>query len=222
MLPSLQNGNNIDCYGAEASKVGGRNIFPWTQAMERHRRQQYDVFVYQIENIDKLDFVFKFSKQMPGVAVIHDLNCSRFYSKEKVLENVQKNSLIPQISSDLDGFDLKNPHLKNFYLDPYLYSLIRIFTSPKTFADYKNICEKCGALGERIEDSHTYVMSCLNAFAGDDEAGVRNLASDFLGILRKNLVYLKSNLAKWERYMYYRGGQVITPDVSNMTSPARF
>ena len=206
MLPSLQNGNNIDCYAAEASTIGGRNILSWTQAMERHRKQQYDVFVYQIENIEKLDFVFKFLKQMPGIVIIHDLNCSRFYSKENVLENAQKTSLVPRISSDIDSFDTMNPLLNKFCLDPYLYSLVRIFTNPKTFADYKNLCAKCCTLSEHIEDAHAYVMSCLQAFTGDgDGSGIRNLTSDFLSILRKNLNYLNSSRAKWEKYMFYRG-----------------
>jgi len=207
MLPLLQNGNEVDCYGAVSSSVGGRNIFSWTQAIERHRKQPYDVFVYQVENIEKSHFVFQSLKQMPGVVVIHDLNCSRFRVGEDVLESSQKNSLIPQISSDLDHFDLMHPLLKDFCLDPYLYSLIRIFTNPKIAADYKNLCVKCGTLSDRVDDSHTYVLPCLQAFASNDGgAGVRTLAGDFLAILRQNSDYLKSNLAKWERYMFYRGG----------------
>ena len=209
VLPLLREGNDIDCYGAEAFTADGQSVFSWTEAMGRHRRQQYDVFIYQIENVDKLGFVFKFLKQMPGVVIIHDLNCLRFYGRDNVLENPQKNSLVPKISSDLDHFNLMNPLLNNFCLDPYLYSLIRIFTNPRTSLDYKNLCAKCGesiySAGEPTEDSHTYVLSCLQAFADSGGEDVRSLAGDFCTILENNLSYLKGSLARWEKYMYYRG-----------------
>jgi hypothetical protein len=132
------------------------------------------------------------------------LNCSNFYTQKYALSHSQKNSLVPQILSELSNLDVTDPLLNKFYLEPYTRSLIRIFINPRTYAEWNNLCSKQNIFGVQIKDNHSYVIPCLEAFAGGKQEHLQIIADKLQEILVTNESYLKTSLAKWERYTFYR------------------
>ncbi|MDR2337259.1 MAG: hypothetical protein LBE20_01245 [Deltaproteobacteria bacterium] len=205
VLPLLIVNNEIDNYGNELLEVENFKILPFTSAINNHRKLPYDTFIYQVENNTKLEFIFKLLKQIPGVVIVHDLNCSSFDSSGFALEHPQKDSLTPRIFSDLSNFDLINPLLDSFNLEPYTSSLIRIFTNPRNHTNWLDFCAKQNIFGNKIQDQHAYIVPCLQAFTSGKQEDLRLIVDHLQEILITNEFYLKSSLAKWERYTFYRG-----------------
>ncbi len=208
ILPTLIKDNEIHCYDKTAKQINNFNISNFQDALKNHHTASYDFFIYQIENHDNMDFIFEILKQIPGIAIIHDLNCKNFYTAKTTLTHPQKTSLRIHLTTDMDNFNLEDDDLANFNLIPYTKSLIRIFTSQIIHTEYLNICKKQEMFFHKLQDAHHYLLDSVQNFTNKKncyDTDVLKVADDLQSILKQNFHYVGYALDRWDKYTNYRG-----------------
>lgn len=77
IVPRLAAHFTVDLYHDRFEPVPGSAAYHYLSAAERHERQPYDIFFYQIEDRAESDFVRGVCNVIPGVTLFHDLYLTR-------------------------------------------------------------------------------------------------------------------------------------------------